>query len=185
MKLEPEASPPMRRTAREKVGRAGRFTLTRDRVTWPGGLSHDHVFVQTPDSCFMVPVTPDGQTSLVRQWRYAWGESSWEVPAGTLEDGEEPLAAARRELAEEAGLEADEWTPLGLVHGSALLDGRQHLYLARGLRQVSRAPEANEQDMIVRQVPLVEALALALEGGITHAGSIAALTRAARRLGLI
>src|SRR5439155_903427 len=81
---------------------------------------------------FVVPLLDDGSTVLVRQWRYPWRETSWEVPAGTLEEGEDPLAGARRELEEEAGLRAAEWTPLGVLRPSALLDSRQFLFLARG-----------------------------------------------------
>jgi len=182
--LDHDATPPMRRTAREDVGRAGRFALTRDRVVWPGGDAGEYVFLRAPDSVFMVPLAAAGRTTLVRQWRYPWGESSWEVPAGTLEEGEDPLAGANRELAEEAGLEAADWTPLGVAHGSAVLDSRQHLFLARGLRPVERAPEAYERDMITRELPLSEALDEAMSGGIAHSGSIAALTRASWSLGL-
>ncbi len=185
MGLDHDATPPMRRTAREDVGRAGRLVLTRDRVAWPGGDTGEFAFVRAPDSVFMVPLDAAGRTTLVRQWRYPWGESSWEVPAGTLEEGEDPLEGAHRELAEEAGLEAAEWTPLGVVHGSAVLDNRQHLFLARGLRRVERTPEAYERDMITRQLPLRDALDEALRGGIAHSGSIAALARAARSAGLL
>lgn len=175
----------MRRTGGEDVGRAGRFALTRDQVVWPGGDAGEYVFLRAPDSVFMVPLDGAGRTTLVRQWRYPWGESSWEVPAGTLEKGEDPLAGAHRELAEEAGLEAAEWTQLGVVHGSAVLDNRQHLFLAQGLKLVESALEAYERDLISLQLPLAEALDEALSGGIAHSGSIAALTRAARHLGLL
>ncbi len=175
----------MRRTSTAVVAAAGRFALERDSVAWAAGDTGEYVLVRTPDSAFMVPVDAQGQTTLVRQWRYPWGESSWEVPAGTLEDGEDALGGARRELAEEAGLEAAEWTPLGAVRGSAILTGRQHLFLARGLSSVARAPESYERDMITRRLDLREALDEALGGGIRHAGSITALARAARVLGLI
>ncbi len=141
--------------------------------------------VEGPGSVFVVPVREDLTTVLVRQWRHAWDVSSWEVPAGTLEPGEEPLAAARRELKEEAGLEASEWTPLGLSRGTAVGSFAGHLYLARGISDVERAPEVYEHDMVTREVPFSEALDEALTGGIVHASSVTALVRAARALGLI
>jgi ADP-ribose pyrophosphatase len=107
------------------------------------------------------------------------------VPAGTLEPGEEPLACAQRELREEAGLIADEWESLGTTRGTAVLTGRAHLYLARGLRRVQRTPEPYERDMILQEVPFLTALDAALNGEIEHAGSISALARAARTLGII
>lgn len=185
MTLEPQPEAPMRRVSGEELGRGGRLALVREEAEWPGGLRTEYVFLRTPDAAFVVPVDEAGRTLLVRQWRYPWAESSWEVPAGTLEEGEEPLPCARRELVEEAGLEAAEWLSLGAGHGSAALTGRQHLFLARGLRQVPRAPEDYERDMVVRELPLREAVDEALAGAITHSASIAALLRAARATGLI
>jgi 8-oxo-dGDP phosphatase len=130
----------------------------------------------------IVPLLPDGSTVLVRQWRHAWDQNSWELPAGTLEDGEDPLDGARRELVEEAGLEAERWDSLGTARSSAASTGRFHLYLARDVSRVERAPEAYEQDMIVRELPLSAALDEAFSGVIQHAVTVAALYRAARSI---
>ena len=133
----------------------------------------------------MVPYFDNGDTLLVRQWRHAWEISSWEVPAGTFDEGEEPLQCARRELAEETGLVATRYRSLGVVHGAAFLTGRAHLFLAEGLTEAERSPETYEQDMEVLRVPFIEALDAALEGQIVHSGSVTALCRAARGLKLI
>lgn len=133
----------------------------------------------------MVPYFDNGDTLLVRQWRHAWETSSWEVPAGTFDEGEEPLQCARRELAEETGLVATRYRSLGVVHGAAFLTGRAHLFLAEGLTEAERSPETYEQDMEVLRVPFIEALDAALEGQIVHSGSVTALCRAARGLKLI
>jgi ADP-ribose pyrophosphatase len=122
---------------------------------------------------------------LVRQWRHAWDESSWEVPAGTFDGDEDPLVCARRELAEETGLVAARYTSLGVVHGAAFLTGSAHLFLAQGLTESDRNPESYEQDMEVMRLPFVEALNAALEGQIVHSGSVTALSRAARALKLL
>ena len=122
---------------------------------------------------------------LVRQWRHAWDESSWEVPAGTFNDGEEPLECARRELAEETGLVGARYTSLGVVHGAAFLTGRAHMFLAESIAEVERNPESYEQDMEVLRLPFTEALEAALSGQIVHSGSVTALSRAARALKLI
>jgi 8-oxo-dGTP pyrophosphatase MutT (NUDIX family) len=134
---------------------------------------------------FVVPHFDNGDTMLVRQWRHAWDQSSWEVPAGTLEDREEPLAGARRELAEETGLRADRYTSLGVVHGAAFLTGRAHLFLAEGITESGRSLEPYEQDMVVLRLPLREALQAALDGEIAHSGSVTSLVRAAVALNLI
>ena len=141
--------------------------------------------VVNPDSVFVVPHFDNGDTVLVRQWRNAWDESSWEVPAGTFKEGEEPLACAHRELGEETGLRAARLTSLGTVRGAAILVGRAHLYLAEDLTEAERSPETYEQDMEVARMPLQDAVAAALDGSIAHATSVTALLRAARALKLI
>lgn len=141
--------------------------------------------ITNPDSAFVVPYFDNGDTMLVRQWRHAWNASSWEVPAGTSEKGEDALRCARRELAEETGLVAARYTSLGVVHGAAILTGSAHLFLAEALTESTRAPERYEQDMEVLRLPFVEALNSALEGQIVHSGSVTALCRAARALKLL
>ena len=167
------------------AGRSGQFEVRNDVIHLPDGTDAPYVVVVSPDSAFVVPHLDNGDTILVRQWRHAWDESSWEVPAGTLAKGEDPVAGAKRELAEETGLIADQLEALGVVHGSAILTGRAHLFLARGIRESDRHPEAYEQDMEVLRLPFREAFESALGNQIAHAGSVTALLRAARRLGLV
>ena len=138
--------------------------------------------VVNPDSVFVVPHFENGDTVLVRQWRNAWDQSSWEVPAGTFNEGEEPLDCAHRELAEETGLRAGRMTKLGTARGAAIVTGRAHLYLAEDLTEEERSPETYEQDMEVRRMPFTDAVEAALSGAITHATSVTALLRAARAL---
>lgn len=135
-----------------------------------------------PDSAFVVPYLDNGDTVLVRQWRHAWEETSWEVPAGTFNEGEEPLDCATRELAEETGLVGARYTSLGVVHGAAFLTGRAHMFLAESITEVQRHPETYEQDMEMLRLPFTEALEAALSGQIVHSGSVTALSRAARAL---
>ena len=137
-----------------------------------------------PDSAFVVPYFDNGDTVLVRQWRHAWEESSWEVPAGTFNAGEDPLECAKRELAEETGLVASRYTSLGVVHGAAFLTGRAHMFLAESITESERNPETYEQDMEVLRLPFTEALEAALDGQIAHSGSVTALSRAAHALKL-
>lgn len=185
MTLDHDASPPFEIVASSEVGGEWNVALRRDRVRWPDGTEADYRVIEGPDAVFVVPYSQSGTTVLVRQWRHSWGATAWEVPAGTLEAGEEPLAGAQRELQEEAGIQAREWTSLGTTRGSGLMTSRQHLYLARGLQRVGRTPEPSERDMILREVPFRTALDAALSGEIEHAGSISALVRAAHAVGVI
>ncbi len=166
-------------------GRSGPFEIRDDVIELPDGVRAVYTVITNPDSAFVVPRFDNGDTVLVRQWRHAWDESSWEVPAGTFAGAEEPLACARRELAEETGLIAERYRSLGVVHGAAFLTGRAHLFLAEGLTESATSREAYEQDMETLRVSLQDAIEAALEGEIRHSGSVTALCRAARALGLV
>jgi 8-oxo-dGTP pyrophosphatase MutT (NUDIX family) len=166
------------------IGRTGPFELRNDVIRFPDGAEAVYTVLTNPDSAFVVPYFDNGDTMLVRQWRHAWDESSWEVPAGTFDGDEEPLACAQRELAEETGLVAARYTSLGVVHGAAFLTGRAHMFLAEDITQTDRRPETYEQDMEVQRIPFAEALEAAMHGQIVHSGSVTALSRAARALKL-
>jgi len=158
--------------------------LRDDVISFPDGAGATYTVVENPDSAFVVPYFDNGDTVLVRQWRHAWDISSWEVPAGTFDEGEDPAECARRELAEETGLVATRYSSLGVVRGAAFLTGRAHLFLAEGLTESARNPETYEQDMEVLRLPFTHALQAALEGQIVHSGSVTALCRAAHALEL-
>src|SRR4029453_4242889 len=105
----------------------GRLQLREDRVVQPDGAPGTYTFLQLPWPVVgIVPISDDGRVYLVRQWRYPWRQNSWEIPARHGEPTEEPLEGARRELAEEVGLHADEWEPLGTGSGSAAIDAHYH-----------------------------------------------------------
>lgn len=181
----PDSGRPFDVVNQKEVGRKGQFAVRDDLIRLPSGEEVGYVVVVNPDSVFVVPHFENGDTVLVRQWRHAWGASSWEVPAGTLAKGEDPLEGAKRELEEEAGLRAQRWRPLGAAHGAAILTGTAHMYLAEGLSEVAHNREPYEQDMEAMRLPLKDALEAALGGDIAHSTSITSLARAARALKLI
>jgi len=186
--LDLDGPNPWRTRARRVVFANQRLRLLEDQVVQPDGGAGTYVFLQieTPIVA-VVPVDADGQTYLVRQWRYPWGRNSWEIPAGGGEPGEAPVDGARRELAEEVGLCASDLEPLPDGYASASIDGHWHLFLARGLEPAPpgrHRRDPGEHDLIVRRVPLVEAVEAALDGRIAHFGSVVGLLRAARRLGI-
>jgi ADP-ribose pyrophosphatase len=167
------------------TGQSGPFALRDDVIRFPDGAEAVYTVLVNPDSAFVVPYFENGDTVLVRQWRHAWDESSWEVPAGTFNEDEQPIECAKRELAEETGLVASRYTSLGSVHGAAMLTGRAYIFLAESIVEAERNPETYEQDMEVRRLPFAEAFEAALNGQVVHSGSVTALSRAARSLKLI
>lgn len=171
---------PFRVVGTRELATHHRVALHADDVVWPDGTESTYGVFRQPDAAVIVAISDSSTTFIVRQWRHSWKDDAWELPAGTMEEGEDPLQTARRELVEEAGLEAARWDALGTARATAVSTMRFHFFLARGLASVPRRPEIYEQDMVIRELPLPEALDLAAEGVIQHAASIAALFRANR-----
>ena len=127
----------------------------------------------------IVAIDSKGFTYLVGQYRYTLNGYSWEVPEGgcSIESGESTLAAAKRELLEETGLIAAEWTELGEVHlSNSVSDEKAVMYLAQNLSQHQACPEETEQ-LKIRKIPLKEAIEMAQNGQITDALSVLTLLK--------
>jgi 8-oxo-dGTP pyrophosphatase MutT (NUDIX family) len=159
------------------------FAVREDQVIRPDGSAGIYGVVTAGRWALgIVPLWPDGTVTLVGQYRYPIEEYSWEIPEGGGDLADEPLSGAKRELAEETGLEASSWEYLGRCHTSnCFVDEVGHLFLAEGLRQGPAAPGPDEE-LETRRLPFSEALAMAADGRITDAISIAGLFRAARWL---
>lgn len=127
----------------------------------------------------VVPVDEDGNTWLVRQSRYTLNQFTWEIPEGGAQENEPTLSCAKRELAEEAGLQAREWEELMRIHTSnSVTDEAGVLYLATGLSSCAQNLDPTE-DIELRKLPLADAVQMVLRGEITDALSVAALLRLA------
>ena len=132
----------------------------------------------------IVPLSDDGDTWLVGQWRYPLGLYSWEIPEGGGPLTVPLLDSAQRELAEEVGLTAAVWTDLGPFHlSNSVTNEAGRIFLAQDLTVGHAEPEGDEV-LAVRRLPLAEAHEMAMDGRITDGVSIIGLTRAARHLGL-
>jgi len=177
---------PWRTTEARVVFEDSRLRLHHDLVVQPDGEPGRYAYLEViAPVVSMLALDHDDYVYLVRQWRYPWGRNSWELPSGSGEEGESPLMAAQRELAEEAGLLASHWEPLGEWYASATLDSSWHFFLARDLQQTTaHERDGAEHDMVARRVPLLRAVEAAMDGRIQHGMTIAALLRAARRLGI-
>lgn len=123
----------------------------------------------------ILPIDDEGFTYLVGQYRYTLDEYSWEIPMGGCPAGEEPLLAAKRELAEETGLRASHWKKIQTLHTSnSITDEKGLVFLAEGLSQGEMALEPSE-DITVKRLPFSEALQWVQAGRITDAISVAAI----------
>ena len=162
------------------------FGLVRRAVHAPGGGIFERTFVRSPGAVAVVAVTAAGEVVLVSQFRAALGRAVTEIPAGMRDvPDEDPLETARRELREETGYSATEWTRLGSIHSApGITDSEVEVYLAQGLsRAVAKPHGPEEEHMTVDLVPLDRAVAEVLAGAITDAKTTFGLLAAERRLG--
>lgn len=167
-----------------EIHRGRVFRLTRENVTLDNGVTIDIDLIRHPGAAAIVPLDDDNRVVMVRQYRHAVGGYIWEIPAGTLNPGEAPLACAQRELAEEAGLRAEVWSPLGAITPlPGYADERIFLFLCIALHDVPRHLDADEV-LEPHRIPMAEVLAMIDRDEIQDAKTIAAITRAARRLGM-
>jgi ADP-ribose pyrophosphatase len=156
--------------------------VLEDEVRLPNGRPARRELIRHPGAAVMVPMPAADSIVLVRQFRYPLARHFYEIPAGKIDRGEEPLQAARRELIEECGYEAGEWTHLTTIHPCiGYADERMEFYLARQLRDVGRAPDEDEFLEMVT-VGFAEALRWVKEGKITDQKTVIGLLWADRLL---
>jgi ADP-ribose pyrophosphatase len=158
------------------------FRLDVDRLRLPNGVEMDFEMIHHPGAAAVVPLLPDGDVLLIRQYRYATGGWLLEVPAGKLDPGEEPEHCARRETEEEVGYRPRDLRPLGWVWTSpGFLDEKIWLFLATGLEQTQQAT-GHDEVLEVERLPLRDAIDKAARGEIHDLKTACALLRAARVL---
>jgi len=158
--------------ARETVELGESGTVTREFVRHPGAVA-------------VIVLDPEDNVLLLRQYRHPVGAELWEPPAGLLDvPGEDPVLAARRELAEEADLTAASWWLLAdYLSTPGGSDESLRVYLARDLTEVPEAErhdrQAEERDMVARWVPLDEAVTAVLAGRLRNPSTVVGVLAAA------
>lgn len=141
-----------------------------------GDLSSVEV-VRHPGGAGTIALDLENRVCLLRQYRFAISRWIWEIPAGLIENDEDPITTAKRELREEAGLEAKRWQSLGsILPTPGFCNEEIFLYQARDIRLVGSNPDIDEQ-FEIHWKPMGEALTMAQNGQITDSKTIAALFR--------
>jgi len=126
----------------------------------------------------ILPLDEQGNTWLVGQYRFPLKAYSWEIPEGGGLLEADPLESAQRELLEETGLTATEWTEIQRMHlSNSVSNELAIIYIAKGLTPGTAEPEETEQ-LTVRKLPFEEAYQMVINGEITDSMSVAALLRA-------
>jgi 8-oxo-dGTP pyrophosphatase MutT (NUDIX family) len=167
------------KTLRSRIAYANPWLRIReDQVLRPDGKPGIYGVVEIRPSIGVLSFNPRGELALAGQWRYPLDRYSWEIVRGGSGEGEtDMLEVARRELREEIGYDASEWSPLGSVDVcNGVTSDVQHLFVARGLtfRGVHQDPV---EKIETRWVAFDEAVRMALDGRITEVCSVAAILR--------
>ncbi len=166
------------------------FNVYTDTVIEPGGHTNTRDVIRHNGSVVILAVdesknAADPDVILERQYRHAAGQFLFELPAGKIDAGEAPLAAAKREMIEETGYRAKKWKMLVKYFASpGFLGEWMQIYLAQEIREGQAAPEADEQIEVMR-VPLSEAMRMVAEGKIHDGKTLIGLSLydAARKAG--
>lgn len=155
------------------------FNLRIDRAHSPRTQEeHDFYILESPDWVNVIPLTPDNQIVLIRQYRHGIREVTLEIPGGIVEGTDSSEEAARRELREETGYEASQMILLGDVRPNpAFLNNRCATYVAKDVEKVGMQHQDEKEDIEVLLRPVTDIPALIKEGRITHSLVLAAFYR--------
>ncbi|GAB5537804.1 MAG: NUDIX hydrolase [Rubricoccaceae bacterium] len=157
--------------------------VRRDQVRLPDGGESVREWIEHPGASAVLPLFEDGSVLLIRQFRYPPRQEFLEVPAGKFDrPNEDPLDLAKREMAEEVGLAAKKWTPLGITHPCIGYSNEViHLFLAEELTHTVAHVDEDEFVDPVR-MPLSEAVELARTGQVLDSKSALTLLLAQAEL---
>jgi 8-oxo-dGTP pyrophosphatase MutT (NUDIX family) len=174
----PDAENPWRTLSSEVRYDNPWISVTHADVITPGGSAGIYGTVHFKSLALgVIVLDSEMHTYLVGQWRYPLGRYSWEIPEGGGDPAVDPLLSIQRELKEETGIEAESWRPLMQIDlSNSVTDEVAMVWLATGLSFGEAQPEDTEA-LQLKRVPFDEAYAMALDGRITDAISVAALLR--------
>lgn len=157
----------------------------RESIELPDGRVVDDFYsVEMQDFGVVAAITDQGEVVVERLYRHGPGRPAWSLPAGFIQAGESPLEATERELREETGFEAEEWTPLGRF----VVDGNRgcgwcHCFLARGAHLVAAPASDDLADVAVSLLKWDRLIELLAAGEISELASAATLGLACIQLG--
>ena len=167
------------RISSERIYQGRILDLYRDDVRLPDGGAGVREYIRHVGAACVVPLLDDGTVLMVRQFRYPFGRVLLEIPAGKLDrPGEPPLEAAKRELREETGAEADEMIDMGEYYPTCAYSNEViRMYLARGLRFGDASPDEDEF-IACERIPLTQLVTDVMEGSIRDGKTQTALLKA-------
>ncbi|MBU9712759.1 NUDIX hydrolase [Evansella tamaricis] len=155
-----------------------RFHIQKDHVLLPNNGEMDFSYVSFEDGVCVLAITANNEIVILKQYRHAVKEWQWELPAGMIDQHEEPLHAAKRELLEETGYEAETWTALGYFHPSAGSTSETiHLFLAADLMKTSDQSLEESELISVYLKDWHDVMSLIQQGEFKHGAGLAAILK--------
>lgn len=153
------------------------FTVTVDKARLENDSLATREIVHHNGGACVVPLSAEGDVYLVRQYRYAFGEELWELPAGKIEPGEDPFETAKRELAEECGLAAARFVDLGLFYPTVgYCTEIIYTWLAQDLSECEANPDEDEF-LSLEKLPLATAVQMVMDGRIRDGKTVAGILK--------
>ncbi|MDO8507328.1 MAG: NUDIX hydrolase [bacterium] len=166
-----DTNPPFKVKGTKTVYENGLLSVSSDTVVYENGPEKEFTKVTLKPGSSALAINDSGEIYLTKEFRYAINEISVEAVSGGIDKNETPLEAAKRELEEEAGLLADEWIDLGLVHPfTAAIHSPNYMFLAKNLIETEQRLEDSEIIEIIK-IPLEEAVQMVMSGKIKHAAT--------------
>lgn len=160
---------------RQTLFQLGEVSWVNENITLPNDVTTDVYILRHPGVGAIVPMFDDNTVLLLKQYRHALGRYIWEIPAGTRDAGETPLACAQRELTEETGYTAEQWQKVGeITPVPGYADERIYIYLAENL-SAARQHLDQEEIIDVHRIAFDKALRMIADGTIQDAKSICGL----------
>ena len=182
--MKPKQKGPWKVLKTKDVYKNNWMQVWEDSVIRPDGKPGIFGYIHMQPGVSILAITDDKKIIIEQEYRYSLEKDSLELPSGGIEDGATPLETAKKELMEETGYSATDWTYVGPVEPlTSTIHAPQHLFIAKGLQKCKQSLEGTEV-IVVHEIPFDEVYQMAIDGRISHSPTVVLILRA-KLMGLL